>query len=115
MKTFLGIRTSEDGLCHVFVCDEERCTRLLVDNDASIDSSGQFNWGYGGAGPRALAWAILYETCGDVEVATILCQRFKWAFVAKLPKTFWILDSLQIEAFLVTEVSRVDHQRVDDI
>ncbi len=43
-----------------------------------------FNWGYGGAGPQQLAFAILLELTNE-KIARSLCFEFTQEFVAKLP------------------------------
>lgn len=45
-----------------------------------------FDWGYGGAGPQQLAFAILLELTNE-KVAYALCTSFTKEFVEKLPRT----------------------------
>lgn len=55
-----------------------------------------FHWGYGGSGPAQLALAILLEYL-PIPVAENYYQRFKQAFVAKLPqsKSFDVVVNIQ--------------------
>lgn len=42
-----------------------------------------FMWGYGGAGPTQLSFALLYELTNE-KIARSLCESFKYEFIAKL-------------------------------
>jgi len=53
--------------------------------DVANHSPGGLGWGYAGSGAAQLAVAILCDALGDVARAIRLYQRFKFAWVARLP------------------------------
>jgi Family of unknown function (DUF6166) len=45
-----------------------------------------FSWGYGGSGPAQLALAVLLELTDEAS-ALATYQDFKWAVIARLPRS----------------------------
>ncbi len=43
-----------------------------------------FSWGYEGSGPAQLAFCILYDFTGDLELAKRYAQTFKRTYIANL-------------------------------
>lgn len=70
--------------------------------DLCNHSPDGFEWGYGGSGPAQLALAILAHHLDDDEQALALHQSFKFAVVARFPKSGWTLTSGQITDTLRT-------------
>ena len=82
-----------------------------------LHSPTGFEWGYGGSGPADLALSILADYLGEQEavrrwfrplgwavqdepVTVRLCQRFKRAVIADLPRKGWRLTGAEIAAWL---------------
>src|SRR5260221_3544670 len=94
MKTYEGRR--EDYAADVTVTGRPLNPR----HDLWNHSPTGFEWGYGGSGPAQLALALLADHLGNDDQAMEIYQRFKWAVVAKLPKSGWTLTSAQIDQAL---------------
>lgn len=69
----------------------------------------RFEWGYGGAGPRALAVAIVADATGDREVARVVAPWFMWATAYEWGAT-WSITAGQV-LDLVAEVTRVKERQ----
>ncbi len=66
--------------------------------DAEVKHSSEFAWGYGGSGPAQLAYAILRDHVGDMMVAALIHQEFKFEVIAGLPQNgTWSLTGSQID------------------
>lgn len=60
-----------------------------------------FDWGYNGRGPGALAFSILSHHLQDSGKALRLHGSFMRAFVANLPRDGgWIIEVAEVEAWL---------------
>ena len=94
MKRYEGRR---EGYAFVVTVNERPLNPRL---DLWKHSPTGFECGYGGSGPAQLALALLAKHLGDDERAVALHQDFKWALVAKLPRTGWTLTSAQIQQAL---------------
>lgn len=44
-----------------------------------------FCWGYGGSGPAQLALALCCDVLANDRLAEMVYQKFKWAWVSRLP------------------------------
>ena len=69
-----------------------------------------FAWGYGGSGPADLALNILLAVIGDQEVADRFYQKFKWDFIAPMPKEGGIIRKDDILSWLKEQMER----RIDE-
>jgi hypothetical protein len=94
MKEYTGIR--EGNRVNVCVDGEPLNPRL----DLQSHSPSGFEWGYGGSGSAQLALALLAEHLEDDGLAEDLHQSFKWAVVANLPHSRWILTGDEINKIL---------------
>jgi hypothetical protein len=64
-------------------------------------SPSGFEWGYGGSGPAQTALAILADFLnGDDELAVLLHQKFKWAFIARQPHKGWKISEAEVRGWL---------------
>ncbi|MCL4418325.1 MAG: DUF6166 domain-containing protein [Actinobacteria bacterium] len=64
-----------------------------------------FNWGYGGAGPEQLAFALLFEFFG-LEIARHLYMSFKMDVIAKLPKKNFKLEEKEVMKYVKEKASQ---------
>ena len=106
MATFRGIRalatTTEpilqEGL--VVVKDGTPLRMLSRPNRSGLDADTPPEWGYGGAGPRVLAFTLLHDVAGPV-VAGRLWDTFAAQVVAKWPReqggVEWKMTSQEIQ------------------
>jgi hypothetical protein len=67
-----------------------------------------FNWSYGGSGPAQLELAIMLRATGDRRRAFQLYQRFKWKFIATLPRQGCELEIAKIKAWLAERAKDED-------
>tara|TARA_Y100000590_G_scaffold468931_1_gene653904 strand:- start:13837 stop:14190 length:354 start_codon:yes stop_codon:yes gene_type:complete len=58
--------------------------RLPLHLDQYNASPTGFSWGYEGSGPAQLAFCILYDFTGNLELAKRYTQRFKRTYIANL-------------------------------
>lgn len=99
MKTYKGVRNEHSELI-VTVNGVSLNPRLDLWNHCSDG----FECGHGGVGAAQLALAILADHLADDKQALALCQHFKWATIAKLPRRGnWQLDSDQIQHALLSK------------
>lgn len=108
MVCFFGFREWDHHRVQAWVRTTAGCYPLPSIGAGNLLHGEAFNWGYGGAGPRMLARAILYAVCKDAEVAVQLEQHFKWEIVAKLDKWYWEVDQGVVEAWLIKRVAEAD-------
>jgi len=94
VKRYQGIR--EHGAAHVRV----NGAPLNPRHDLHNHSPSGFEWGYGGSGPAQLALAILADHLQNDHLALELHQQFKWAVIANLSNSRWILTSEEIDRAL---------------
>jgi hypothetical protein len=108
-RTYIGIRTFRgQGGAVASVLVEQAGTRTPL-RHVPVHSPTGLEWGYGGSGPADTALAILLDATGESDLlprsafrfplskrawaalertrSYVLYQRFKWEFVARLPKT----------------------------
>jgi hypothetical protein len=108
-RTYIGIRTFRgQGGSVASVLVEQGGTRTPL-RHVPVHSPTGLEWGYGGSGPADTALAILLDATGESDLlprsafrfplskraraalkrtrSYVLYQRFKWEFVARLPKT----------------------------
>ena len=84
MKTIKGIRNEAiRQRTRVYINGKQLSLKKSLEY-VRIGYSG-FEWGYGGAGPQQLSFAILLELTNEY-IAHALCGSFAEEFVAKLPK-----------------------------
>jgi hypothetical protein len=57
-----------------------------------------FEFGYGGSGPADLAYSILCDCIGK-DMAELLYQRFKWAYVARWGDS-WEIGETEIREWI---------------
>ncbi|SDJ80126.1 hypothetical protein SAMN05216338_106631 [Bradyrhizobium sp. Rc2d] len=55
-----------------------------------------FEWSYEGEAPRQLAFALLFDHCGDKEIARALSEPFMRSIVANFDND-WALDSNDLD------------------
>lgn len=113
LRQFIGCRTVDRR--EVFLGGDGDLLGYLQHPRFGPDSQEMFEWGYGGAGPRHLAFAILYAVCRDLTTAMALEQRYKWDVVANLPKAFWQISSLSVEGWLVEQIAKMPPPEDDDV
>lgn len=93
------------------------CVVLAVDCDGSVRELGpslrrprfpndQWEWGYAGTGPANLAWALIYDATGDVELANEMHQHLKWDVVSGWHKPGWSLDRDELLTLLSSYARR---------
>lgn len=109
-RQIMGYREANND-CRVLALGEKWC--LPLNDPARPAGQEMFEWGYGGAGPRDLARAILFAVTADDETSQALCQLFKWEVVAKLDRAFWVLDYADVEEWLIRRISMLQ-ARTDD-
>lgn len=90
MKVYAGDRTI-DGI--IVTADDEP---LEDHSDTKQYTDGGFEWGYEGAAPSQLAYAILCDHLGDAAKAEALQERFMRAIVANFENE-WELKSADID------------------
>lgn len=93
MKTFAGDRTI-DGI--VVTLDG---TPLDPHTDTHKYADGGFEWGYEGAAPSQLAYAILVEHLGDARKAEALQDRFMRSVTANFENE-WVMTTTDIDQAL---------------
>jgi hypothetical protein len=95
--------------CHVYV---ETTDSAGVISERRLDSDEELNWGYGGSGPAACARAILTDYLGGPEQLPTNAfgervipdhQAFKWKFLARAPEAGFVIDAVEIQAWMVLE------------
>jgi Family of unknown function (DUF6166) len=84
MKWYHGLRTDQGCLVTSEGDGGDRVLPLRLDLDNHSPTG--FEWGYAGSGPAQLALALLADASGDDELAISLHQKFKFDFVARLPR-----------------------------
>ncbi len=72
--------------------------------DVRRSASGEFEWGYNGSGPGALALAILADHFGDAGLAFASYRRFGESVIANLRDDEWMLTGEQIDMALANSV-----------
>jgi hypothetical protein len=96
MKIYRGVRTPES--CAVTVDGRPLdCPRGFPGNAA-----GEFEWGYDGAGPMRLSYAILADHFGDEAQALTYHRAFLTDFVARIADDTWALSEDRIGDVLAT-------------
>ncbi len=94
MKLYRGVRTANG--CAVTVGSEP----LEPGPEFGGDAAAEFEWGYDGAGPRRLAFAILADFLGDDRNALNHYRTFTEAVIAELKGDQWTLTAEAIESTL---------------
>ena len=64
------------------------------------DAAGGFEWGYDGAGPSRLAYALVADHFGDVARALTHHRTLLANFVARIETDSWSLDTRRIDDIL---------------
>jgi Family of unknown function (DUF6166) len=90
MKMYVGRRTKR-GYKEVFIIGHDGDSRKLpLYRNLVNHSPDGFEWGFGGAGPAQLAFALCYNAIGDIEIARTVYQEFKRRHIATLrPRGDW--------------------------
>jgi len=107
LQAFVGVRC--EGRTCVFLVSPGRDDLVPLEHwkdDGTAPGRG-FEWGYGGAGPRRLAEAMLLVITGDELISATLAQRFKWDRIARLPRPFFCMTALEVEAWYVERVAEM--------
>jgi len=83
------------------ICYRDENENAIVEGiDHSIKYyPGDFEWGYGGACPANLAYAILVQHLDSDEVKKLF-QAFKWDVLAKLPVGGGLIKRTDIMAWV---------------
>lgn len=113
VRLFIGYRTAHRR--EVLTRGDGELLRYLEHPRFGPNSQEMFEWGYGGAGPRHLAFAILYAVCHDLTTAMALEQRYKWDVVAKLSRSIWQISSLSVEGWLVEQIAKMPPPDEDEV
>lgn len=101
LKIYFGNRINQGvGGQRVMVEDHEKGKTYQIDprNDLRNHSPDGLNWGYGGSGAAQCALAILAHCVGD-ELAQEFYQDFKWNFVSKWGKS-WFISNRDIKVWI---------------
>jgi len=114
MAMYVGMRMASRGTINVVVIEAPLCRPLDPRWDVRNHSPDGFEWGYQGSGPAQLALALLCDVTGDNEVAQSLYQRFKFHFVAGLPKEGWAVSHELIEAWIIDQIGHCKEIVSDD-
>lgn len=114
-KDFRGSRSVSTGECSVW---------MVVNNDPSIPlpfrqdelpSANGFEWGYVGAGPAHLSYAILREHFGrggkSMKRARLLHRPFLVECVSRLTHVSWELSAPSIANIVKTMESQIEGQQ----
>jgi hypothetical protein len=64
---------------------------------------GSFSWGTPGSKPVELARAILFDVCGDAELARDLSLAFTWQVVGSLPLDYFRLPRGEVEEWIAAQ------------
>lgn len=94
MKVYSGTRTA-DG-CKVTV----NGAPLPLPSGFPGNAAGGFEWGYDGAGPTRLAYAILADHFGDESPALVHHRALLTSFVAGITGDSWTLADSRIADLL---------------
>jgi hypothetical protein len=80
--------------------------------DGSLLASTEgFGWGCGGHGTARTALAILTDCTGDSDLATRLCQAFKWSVILRLPADEeFTLSVEEVRQWVALNAPRADTQ-----
>lgn len=101
-KTYIGVREANECVVQVVhVIDDQQTNMYILKprTDLRNHSPDGFGWGYGGSAPAQLALAMLADFADD-ETALQYYQQFKADFVAPLQGNLWVMESIDIEAWL---------------
>lgn len=96
MKVYRGARTGNG--CEVTVGGAP----LTMPSGFPGNPAGGFEWGYDGAGPMRLAYAILADHFGDEAQALAHHRAFLATFVARIAEDDWTLSEDRIGDVLAT-------------
>lgn len=77
--------------CKVYVLENNARRDLDPRHDLCNHSPDGFEFGYGGSGPAQLALAICADVLEDDKQALEIYQDFKWAVIATIPTSAWML------------------------
>lgn len=95
MKTYEGTRNASSAGVHFKGLPPDPRYDLRKRSPARVE------WGHDGSGPAQLALALLADHFSDDARALQLAPAFKWALVAKLPRSGWTLTSDEIARALL--------------
>lgn len=99
MKIYRGIRRGEG--CEVTV----NGAPLIVPAGFPGSATGGFEWGYDGAGPSRLAYALLADHFGDEGRALAEHRTLLANFVARIGEDSWTLAGARIDDMLGASVA----------
>lgn len=88
------------------ICSRDRSgtARVNIPQTIVYHSPAGFEFGYGGSGPADLALNILARFT-DHDTAFELHQRFKWAFVARLPEAGGRIAASDVEVWIAEQLA----------
>jgi hypothetical protein len=100
VTTYIGMRHGGHAIVSV-VDDRTRCASMLDPGYRHVTKSPNgFDWGYTGAAPSQLAFAILLDHYGAPGPALLFYQDFKESVVALWNADRWELTTAEIESAL---------------
>lgn len=87
--SYIGINKLMDGAHDVEVVRSNEFGKIVnkklpLHLDKYNSSPTGFSWGYRGSGPAQLAFCILYDFTGNLELAQRYTERFKRTYIANL-------------------------------
>jgi uncharacterized protein DUF6166 len=95
MKMYVGHRTKRG--CKVFIVGYDGDSYKLPLCQSLVNHSPDgFEWGYSGAGPAQLAFALCFNVIGDEEIVRQVYQEFKRRHIATIRQTNWRMKEQEV-------------------
>ena len=102
LRIYKGYRIQNQIGGLVEVHDSEGNFEKLPVNESLYQGDDGFEWGYGGAGPRQLAFSLLYDVTQNSVLAARNAQDFKWDVLARIPmEDDWKLTTEEIVKWVI--------------
>ena len=116
-RRFVGAKRhrNERGQVHVVVDLGDVVEQLETRVASGAEFPLQFEWGYGGAGPRDLSYALIADACGFVAAQRPVVQLFKRIVTAKLPFDGWQMTSEEVQDWVSDITGQLDKDGVPDV
>lgn len=109
MTTYEGVRLPTGG---VRVTKDGEPLPLWRSYQVRVLSPAGFDWGHGGAGPAALALALLLEELEEPE-ALQHYERFKWEIISHLMRPTWSFTSKAIHRWAAQQWEEPEEETDD--